>query len=293
MILAYALGGGLGHVTRVRALAATLGWDEPLTIITSNPHAADPRVRGDAQVHVAPVGVARDPHGLEELVRTTAAASAPARVLVDTFPCGILHELRPDTFGAGTEVVHVGRALRWSAYAPGALPVGLRFAVAYVVEPIGAVQRAFLGSVAATVVDLELREVAEPARGPDGRVVERIDQDATGAEHRPLWLVVHSGPDHETLELVAYAHDVAAAAGDEARVVVVTRERPAALDPQVGHLDVQPAWPLFATADRIFAAAGSNVVRQLAAHASRTSLLPFDRRFDDQYERARRFADRP
>ena len=41
MIVVYALGGGLGHLTRVRAALFTLGRHEPVTIITSSPFATD------------------------------------------------------------------------------------------------------------------------------------------------------------------------------------------------------------------------------------------------------------
>ncbi len=351
-MLAYALGGGLGHVTRVRALAAVLGSAGPLTILTSNPDAADPRMLGDAEVVLAPKDVARDPKGLEAFVRATTEQRDPDEVLVDAFPRGILGELRSDTFG-GRPLRHAARALRWEAYGPVATSLaagssegpaggprdgddvdvdGLRFHVTYVVEPIGDAQRAFLASCSDAVVAHEVRDLVEPPRLGDGTIVTdlraavraggdaprsgrlrpgeeapRRDGDVLEAAAAPLWLVVHSGPDEETLELARYAADIAAgsaagtagtAAGGAApsgtggtrpQLVVISRRRPAALDPAIAHLDVRPAWPLFDQAAHVFAGAGSNVVRQLAPHRERTSLLPFDRRYDDQYARAIRF----
>jgi hypothetical protein len=316
-MLAYALGGGLGHVTRVRALAATLGWRGPLTILTSNPDAADPRVCGTANIIVAPVDAAQDPRGLEAFVRRAAVRVDAEVVLVDAFPRGILHELRPATFGE-RPLLHSARALRWPAYAQAPGPRGagaamgstggrgegqddeaLHFGVTYVVEPIGDAQRASLATCSDELVDRAVVDIVEPARRRDLSIVDDLgsavgsDGRAPGARPQERWLVVHSGPDEETLELVAYANDVATAEAAAPAIVVVSPRRPASLDRGVAHLDVAPAWPLFAEADRVFAGAGSNVVRQLARHRDKTSLLPFDRRYDDQYERARRFTRTP
>ena len=310
MILAYALGGGLGHVTRVRALASTLRWTEPLTILTSNPAATDPRVCGTATTVLAPLAVARDRRGLEAFVRDTAARVAPDRVVIDTFPDGILHELKQETFAAAP-LTHVTRAVKWAAYdarrpdrpdgrRPGDPDDGgaasgraTRYAVTYATEPLPSAQRTALAARSLEVVDLDLRDVDEPARDQDGRVVEGL-RAALGAEDvRPLWIVVHSGPEPETLELVAYAREVARGSGADPHLVVLTRARPDGLDPEVVHLDLQPAWPLFGHADRVFAAAGSNVVRQLQPHRATTSLLPFERRYDDQHARARRWRSEP
>ena len=102
------------------------------------------------------------------------------------------------------------------------------------------------------------------------------------------WLVVHSGPPAETAELVAYAREVAELDGVRPRLTVVTPIRPHGLPPDVAHLDLYPAWPLFARAERIVTAAGCNVMRQLAPWPERHRVLPFPRRFDDQFTRAAR-----
>jgi hypothetical protein len=53
-------------------------------------------------------------------------------------------------------------------------------------------------------------------------------------------------------------------------------------------LDIFPADAYFADAQRIFSAAGFNVMRQTARYRSKHTALPMPRRFDDQFERARR-----
>ena len=50
MILYYALGGGLGHLVRARAVLYTLGVAERAVLVTASPFAADARVVGGLPV---------------------------------------------------------------------------------------------------------------------------------------------------------------------------------------------------------------------------------------------------
>src|SRR5262249_44558434 len=86
-------------------------------------------------------------------------------------------------------------------------------------------------------------------------------------------LVVHSGPPEETEELLAYARDVCRAEGVE--------------DPVV-QPDVYPATLVAGNATRIVTAGGFNAMRQFGRDP-RHRPLPFERKFDDQYGRVRRW----
>jgi hypothetical protein len=108
---------------------------------------------------------------------------------------------------------------------------------------------------------------------------------ATGPEG---WLIVHAGPVSEVIELIGYAREMAELEGLRPRLTLVSPNLPDGLPPDIAHLDVYPAWPLFPSAERIITAAGCNVVRQLARWPRRHRMMPFPRRFDDQYARAAR-----
>jgi hypothetical protein len=101
--------------------------------------------------------------------------------------------------------------------------------------------------------------------------------------------VVHGGPPDEIDELVAYAHDLATAESLDPSITVVAGPTASGAG-RADWFDWYPAWPLFALADRIVSAAGFNTMRQVAAAGAtdRHHVLPFPRRFDDQFERARR-----
>lgn len=259
MIVCYAAGGGLGHLTRVRAFLHTVHPGREAVILTSQP--ADPRVVGPHRTACPPPGV--DPGSW---FVAALAGLAPGELVVDAFPGGRYGELTPASLPASLRTTtHLARLLQWTRYravATGPLP---RYDHTWCVEPLTADHHTALG----TVAPLELVDPA-PAAGAG------LDEGA--------WLVVHSGPAGEVAELVGYATQAAELEGVRPRLVLVS---PVA-HPGVDRLDLYPAWPLFAHAARIVTAAGCNVVRQAAPWRDRHRMVPFPRLFDDQFTRAAR-----
>jgi predicted glycosyltransferase len=195
---------------------------------------------------------------------------------VDAFPAGILGELCD--FHAPLAFWHVARLLRWTEYAPLIHGTPPRFARAWRLEELGAEQQRFLDARCDRIGELELR-------------------DAPGAEpvqaNAPFWLVVHSGPESEVAELIAFAAEVRTAEASDAALWVASPQAPAALPARSRVLDVFPAEAYFAAAQRIFSAAGFNIMRQTVPYRAKHTVLPMPRHFDDQFERARRaFAHR-
>lgn len=250
MIVCYAAGDGLGHLTRLRSVLHTLRLDGPVTVVTGSPFAADPRVTGGW-------------HVVE-----TAPALTPDEVIVDAFPAGLRGDLT--RFPPGTRVTHLARLLRWDAYRP-LLPADPPcFDRTFVLEPLDPAHDAYLREVSAKVSPLVLTDPpSEPV-------------DVNG------WLIVHSGPDLETLELVAYAQDMAAAERVRPPMTLVSPRRPKDLPPGITHLDVYPAYTPGPNVERIITAAGFNAVRQYAPWRGRHRILPFPRSLDDQFARAAR-----
>ncbi|MGP4021819.1 hypothetical protein [Actinomadura sp. 3N407] len=260
MILCYASGDGLGHLTRLRSALHTLRLDGhlpdgPVTVVTGSPFAGDARVTGGWRV-----------------VRSgDIAGFAPDEVIVDAFPAGLKGELtRADGIPPGTKVTHLARLLRWDAYAPMLPADPPRFDRTFVLEPLYPPHEAYLHTVSDEVSPLLL---TDPPSEP-------VDVDG--------WLIVHSGPDPETLELVAYARDMASAEGVRPPMTLISPQRPDGLPPQVAHLDAYPACPPGPNVERIVTAAGFNAVRQFAPWRDVHRMLPFPRSLDDQYTRAAR-----
>lgn len=267
MIVCYAAGGGLGHLTRVRAFLHTMRPGHEAVILTSSPFAADPRVVGPHRTVCAPPGADPGPWFVATLAGL--ADLAPVELVVDAFPGGRYGELTAASVPASVgTVTHLARLLRWTRYravATGPLP---RYDRTWLLEPLAPDHHAALAAVSDAIGPLDL---ADPP-APDG---PRVDDGA--------WLVVHSGPAAEVAELVGYAEQTAAVEGVRPRLVLVSPVD----HPGITRVDVYPAWPLFARAARIVTAAGCNVVRQAAPWWDRHRMVPFPRLFDDQFARAR------
>ena len=258
MIAYYAIGGGLGHLVRARAVLHTLGVSDAV-LVTASPYAKDARVTGEVPVIDVPPSLDGDRVGLRRWFAGLVAAERPERVIVDAFPAGVLGEL-PEI---DVPVDHVARLLRWPKYArrlDGPLPP---IETTFVLEPLHPEHRAALEAASDRLEPLPLFDPPAPAR-----------DDAAGAT-----LVVHAGPDHEVEALVALARTT----GHPVRVA-----RPGGPD-----LDVHPASALFSSAAAIVTAAGFNAMRQAAPFRDRHAFAPFPRPLDDQFARATTVAAHP
>lgn len=278
MLLYYAMGGGLGHLVRARAVLHTLGLAGRAALLSASPHARDARVVGGLPVNEPPEAIRGDASAVAAWVVETITRLAPSELFVDAFPAGLLGEL--GRLRAPPPSTYVARLLNWSAYEPLAAPSPLRFERALVLEDLHPPHAAFTASVAAGVERLALQDPPAPET-PLAALPARFS------------LVVHAGDDAETAELVAYARDLAArdgrftdAAGEP--VLVCRPGGRASAIAGTTAVDLHPPTALFSHATSIVTACGFNVMRQLAPFSAKHHFLPFPRRYDDQYTRAAR-----
>ena len=287
MIVVYADGGGLGHLTRVRALRETLGLVGPITVLTSSGHVDDPRVLGDLEV--VPLRIRRDDVAARRSwLQRTLVDLGPELLVVDAFPAGLAGEIDAASVGPSIPVVHVARLLQWTAYRRLLPRHPVHYERVHVIEPLHDEHHEYLAAHADVIGPLDLVDPRPTAIGVHSPWAD-LAVDGGEAPRRPRWLVAHTGPAAEVIELVAYARDQAEAEGVRPLFVVATASDatpPAAADLVV--IDRYPVSPMFADADRIVTAAGFNIMRELAPHRLRHRFLPMPRRFDDQIERARR-----
>ncbi len=276
MILYYAAGGGLGHLTRGRALLHTLGIDAPVVMMTASLFADDPRVSGPAGIVAIPPELAADRAGYRRWLAETIDRLAPEAIYIDAFPAGLLGEFAGFPFPPDLSLYHVARILRWDAYRPlieGTFP---SFDATYVVEPLALLHAEAIAACSGTLLPVDL--VDPPAEAMLPPIVTEA----------PLWLVVHSGPDAEIGELLDYAIESAGAERIEPRIVLVAPSSPAAVSGAIARIDFYPARLLFPYADRIITGCGFNVMRQTLPWRARHRFIPFPRRYDDQFLRAAR-----
>jgi hypothetical protein len=270
-IVYYAIGGGLGHLVRARAFLHTLDLSNDAVVLTVSDYARDRRVVGDLGILFAPRALDGKPAALRDWLLHELERMQPECLCIDAFPAGILGELC-DLRDRGIELWHVARLLRWDEYRAQLSGDCPHFHRVFRVEPLTAAHDAFLRTHADSIEDLEL--IDPPGEPP----IESAE---------PYWLIVHSGPAAEVAELIAYAEEIRRVENADVPLLVISANTPKELPPGTRVIDVFPATPYFGAAQRIFSAAGFNVMRQTRACRAKHVVLPMPRKLDDQMERAR------
>ena len=278
MTVYYAMGGGLGHLVRARAVARTLKVDPAMTVLTSSTYADDPRVSGPMSVRRVPSSLERSPQEFRAWMESTLNTLRPDTLIVDTFPNGIVGEFIGAALPPGTALHHVARLVRADALPAVFRPGGPAFDTSFCVEELAAEHLALLRLRSHRVQVLALQDPSTEDLSPAHRMIL--------VHHRAFWLVVHSGPAAEVEELIRFAADLRAMEAADVDLVALTRSPVEGIASRTYCYDVFPATPLFASAHRIISAAGFNVMRQTEPWRDRHHVHPFPRPYDDQYRRA-------
>lgn len=302
MIFYYAAGGGLGHLTRMRAVIHTLGVTEPLAVLTASPFAIDKRVVGDTKTINIPQNFSSDVKAYKAWLHSVFAESLPTKVFLDTFPCGILGEFCDFDFPKSLELFHVARGLRWSEYSrliKGTRPV---FKATYLVEPLAEEQAEYLENHSQGVRFLELADPPSRLTQAEQDFIESF-REGFCSDLRPRWFIIHSGSFNEISELLAYAKAMSEQEQTSPRLILIAPEKielsdleningletPDARRPiSIEQYDFYPASELFPFADRIITACGFNAMRETEGFKDKHRFIPFARRFDNQFLRAAR-----
>ncbi|MEO1049341.1 MAG: hypothetical protein AAFX87_01855 [Bacteroidota bacterium] len=271
MIGFYGMGGGFGHLTRIRAFIRTYRPEAEIRVITANDQAH--RFFHQDQIILASETDYQTPESLHSFVSDTISKHDFDKIYVDTFPAGILGELTENVFGK-IKINLLARRLRWNQYAPLLSTSNIHFDRVYVLEPLEPDHEAYLKTYSNQIVDAKLdygsKENLTPERPTDS----------------PLWVICHSTNREELASLVTHAQDVAAIEIAEPHLLILS-DQEIDLPPNATHKSHTDPTHWFASADRIFTAGGFNTMQQVLPYISKHVCLPFPRRYDDQFWRAR------
>lgn len=277
-IFYYALGGGLGHLTRSLATIHTLPVRGPVRLAVSTAEAAAIEAPENVKLISPPTGL--DPSNrrlVADWIASAASEFGPDEWLVDCFPAGVLGELMIGD--SDIRKTLVTRRVEWEAYLgrTPAISRWPRFSRIYATEPLGDRQIRDLETIGPKPEFLELHDFCGP-------ISRKQIQDILEEHGYDSWLVIHSGPAEETEKILARAE---ADCGGRHPLLLITPEaaRPRQLPPNVVHRTIFPVWPLFDQVDRIYTAAGANAIRQLAPFGDRHVAVPVERPLDDQLRR--------
>ncbi len=276
--LYYALGGGLGHLTRARRVMATLGIRA--RVVCRSPHACDQQVVQGLELLQVPDEAAEGCAAFARWFEEVLWEYRPQRLYLDCFPVGLFGELSDIPLPPELDIHHLARLLRWENYLPliGEKPPRLRHV--HLLEPLHPAHRQWLErhSDGIGLLNLPAGDVGQSGQPPAEFLA------AAG----PRWLVVHSGPTGEIDELLAYARESAAVEGVTPDLLLVSPEYRGEGARDVIHLPLYPAFSLFPLADRIVSACGFNIMQETAPYRFKHRFVPMHRRFDDQFARAAR-----
>jgi hypothetical protein len=281
MIFYYAAGGGLGHLTRARAIFHTLQIHEGAVILTSSEFASDRRITGDHEVIPILTRFASDVAAYRVWLRDLFNEYQPAAIYLDAFPVGIIGEFCDFDFPRHTSLYHIARLLRWEGYSKLLCGKTPQFKKTYVLEELAAAHEEFLYSCSSKVEPLRLQDPEEILTASEQELIESLKN-----AQQPLWLVVHAGKADEIRELVAYAEACRQIETPDTRLILIAPACPD--DLRIEHYPFYPAYRLFPYAERIVTACGFHSMRQTEPYKQKHRFMPFARQFDNQFERAAR-----
>ncbi len=273
MILFYSVGGGLGHLTRFGTFYATMGFNEPVTVIASSPFARDQRVV--APVHralIPPFAAAKSRENLIVWLQQIIDEIKPTRFFIDAFPGGILGELNELILPVTCECNLLARIIKWKSYQERIPNFRLHFKKVFVLETLDRDYMTFLREHADTVETAQL--LMPPLATPPISISDNT------------WLVIHSGPDSELQAILQKVEQDLTGQQIKPEVVVIyPGKRPPFVDERFRFENLYPAHALYARAARIYSAAGFNMIQQMRDFRFKHYVMPFSRLFDDQHAR--------
>lgn len=264
-ILAYALGGGLGHCSRVLRLHAQQCPDRPITILLS-PHLQQwgSRFYSCKRPHIhwvyLPNQWAKSPEKVAKWFDRQVDTYQPEEIWIDTFPQGIFAELN---LAEQLPSVFLARLLKKPDAGFASLKISANFDRVLLAEPVSDAQLDYLSTLSTNpiqTVDWRL-SAAAPAKLPA----------------RSYSVLTHSGNQQEVDQLVAMndddnnsgRHQLMAAVADD-------------IDLPSGCERIDNAQPYYAGAKVIYSGAGFNTILETRNFRYKQSVIPFARRFDDQ-----------
>lgn len=271
--LYYAPGGGLGHMRRAHWVAKQLGFAHDWTLIASPAPHLQAWMADRTRVERIPSALENRRTDLQAWLRDIVDRVRPQRIFVDAFPGGLFGEWCGFDLPPDIEQIHVARLLVWSNYCGRLCEPSPRFDRIYILEPLHQEHEKALNRMSSSVGPLVLEPFV-------------ADSETAPPVSSPFWLITHSEPVEEVLELLAHAREAAHIEGAAPSFVLATMCD--VVTPGVEVLRNADARTLYSSASRIFSAAGFNTMQETKAWRARHYFIPMPRRLDDQFERARR-----
>lgn len=266
-VLYYAVGGGWGHVHRsLRVIARYLG-GITVYLVTNHRRFGIAVPRNVRPVYMPP-SLAYDVQAYRAYFQHLLGAASFDALWIDVFPWGVQGELhRVAAFLAPLPKVLVSRYIQWERYAVhcGHKPAGLERI--YLLEGVHPQQRACFESWGVEIQALPL-DFSLPEGGDF-------------FPELPYGVVLHTGNSHELCRLGSYAKHLAPCL----RWYYVAPRPCPDLGREWYYAGRKPYRLFLEEAQYLVSAAGFNTMRELLPFRDKHHVLPFARRYDNQFWR--------
>lgn len=269
MNLFYVMGGGMGHLFRIAVFIKQFAIED-YAILSSNALAF--RLFPESKI------IFISPENYEEAWKSFVSERLPTlhieKLFIDSFPFGLTAEFSSWP-AVNYPVYYLARRLKWSNYKSTIKHMEFDFETVYQLEELEEEHLIFVKSKTKNIKQLTLNYPPP----------EKIDLSAFKIpSDKLLWLIVHAFDADELEMLVQYAEEVAEHEECNPYFVVIS-DQEITVDNGVC-IRYFPAVDWFPLAARIFCGAGFNTVHQVKPFLSKTTLIPFPRKYDDQAWRA-------
>jgi hypothetical protein len=275
MDLFYAMGGGLGHLCRINALIHTLGIINK-RIITNSAFA--PLVFESDEIINVSADYYHKPRELAAFIETVIYRFNVADFYIDTFPAGMIGELNYMRLKT-CRLMYIARLLNPESGKSLMKDTGLNYHHTFQVEEIHSQHKEFINKHSVSISEISLIYPAIKEKPVLQQVLANINC-------KP-WIIVHSGPTHELEILYRHALDISSIHNQKPLFLILTQVKDLLPGNDIVQLNYFPAVHFFPFAEKIFTACGFNSMYQTRQYAEIHHFIPFDRKYDDQFERAR------
>jgi len=275
MIFYYAMGGGLGHLTRARAIIHTLSLKD-YRVITASPYAR--KMFDSSDLVILPVSLEKNIRLLKKRIQDIILDFEPAEIYIDTFPMGIFGELTGLKISGNARKIYVSRILDFPKYMS-KKEMTFHFDLSYILEEgLTPDHLDFIDENSNRIEELQLHY-------PLNSISERNNEHEQDTE-KEVWMIMHSGSAGEVELLMGYARETAGIKGVDPYYWIVTQSDVHTKADKITR-DLIPTYELISHADCLFSACGFNMMYHTRNLKIPHYFIPFPRKYDDQFLRAR------
>jgi len=255
MLIYYSVGGGLGHLARAKKVIHHLKLCSPVLLISASQQFDYVDFPGNVSYHKLADELSSNIDELQKYLQQLILSVKPKEIIIDSFPSGIKGELNNLPVLKDMNTTLIARSLRWQTYKKHCDLSNITFDRVLTIEPLETDYLQYLSGISTTILNFSLDDYCTQS----GSIMQLKNLGIT--DDMPLWIVTHSGPQEEVIELLNYTNDMMEVEKVNPRVLLISPLKPEHAI-KYYHAAVFPACPYFDYADRIITGCGFNSMQE-------------------------------